>query len=92
MPNIASLKRQLRSDLVELRYRRAVGTTRPVIVIYGGLPGPILHATVGGKTFRATAFESDAMFIDRVVSDRTPGVAFIGGLPRLPGTATIMPI
>jgi hypothetical protein len=90
--NIKSLTRQLRNDLAELRQRRAVGHHRPVIIIHGGLPGPILHATAGGKTFRATAWETDPQFIDRVVSDRTPGVAFVGGLPPLPGTDVKMPI
>jgi hypothetical protein len=92
MPNIRSLARQLRNDIVELRHRRAVGVHRPVYVIYGGLPGPILLGRIGNKTFRATAWESDAGFVDRVAGDRTAGVAYIGGLGRLPGTTTKMPI
>jgi hypothetical protein len=46
----------------------------------------------GGKYFRAVAWESDAQFIDRVVSDRMAGTAFVGGLPRLPGTNTRFPL
>jgi hypothetical protein len=61
-------------------------------VIRGGLPGPILSARIGTKTFRATAWESDAQFIERVASDRTAGIAYIGGLPPLPGTSTIFPV
>jgi hypothetical protein len=90
--NIASLKRQLHSDLAELRAVRAVGPTRPVIVIHGGLPGPILFARIANKIFRWTAWESEDQFIDRVVSDPTPGVAYIGGLGRLSGTSTIFPV
>jgi hypothetical protein len=71
----------LSSDVAELRRSRAVGPHRPVVMIYGGLPGPILFARVADKLFRATAWESDAQFVDRVVSDRTAGTAFIGGLP-----------
>jgi hypothetical protein len=92
VPNIAFLKRQLRNDLVELRHRRAIGVHRPVIIVRGGLLGPILHATVGGKVFRWTAWESQSAFIARVTGDRMAGVAFIGGLGRLPGTDTIMPL
>jgi hypothetical protein len=92
MPSIASLKRLLRNDLVELRHRRAVGFHRPVVIIRGGLGGPILFARIANKIFRATAWESDAEFVSRVAGDRTPGVAFIGGLPPLPGTSVKMPI
>jgi hypothetical protein len=90
--NIKSLARQLTSDIAQLRYRRAVGRARPVLIIRGGLPQPILFARIANKIFRATAWESDSMFIDRVISDRERGAAFIGGLGRLPGTSTKMPL
>jgi hypothetical protein len=64
-----------------------------VIIIRGGLSsGPILFARISNKIFRATAWESDEGFIARVLGDCAVGVAYVGGLGRLPGTTTIMPV
>jgi hypothetical protein len=82
----------LRNDVAQLRTARAIGVHRPVITIHGGLPGPILSARIANKVFRWTAWESEAEFINRVVSDRTAGVTYIGGLPPLPGTRVRIPI
>jgi hypothetical protein len=89
---IRALKRQLLGDLAQWRYVRALGPQRPTVRITGGIPGTPLFATLAGKTYRATAWETDSEFVDRVASEPVSGTLYVGGLPPMPGTNVLMPL
>jgi hypothetical protein len=82
----------LSSDIVELRRTRAVGPYRPITYVSCPIPDTPLFATPAGKTCYASVWETDAQFIDRVVSSKVAGRVFVGGLPPMPGTNIRMPI
>jgi hypothetical protein len=88
---VKAFKRQLLDDLHTWRRVRAIGPQRPIIRIKGGLPGTSLFATLKGRVYKATVWESDAEFVTRVASEGIPGTLFVGGLPPMPGTNVIMP-
>jgi hypothetical protein len=69
-----------------------------IIHIKGGLPGPARRAVVGDLVLEARAGEIREAFEARVLQEAEalairgqPCHIAYGGLPRLPGTTTIMP-